>query len=176
MNDRFIIGVDFDGTIVKHRFPQIGEPVPGAIEWLRRFQQVGASLILWTMRCREGSMGDVLTPAVAYCASQGIHFWGVNENPQQRESQWSTSPKVYAHAYVDDAAAGTPLLRDPGNILPYVDWSLVGPHVLDVLEWLTKAGTVRIDTSQLDHSGSTWSDRINTSPHVELPTPTLIRS
>ena len=25
------IAIDFDGTIVDHRFPEVGEPVPGAI-------------------------------------------------------------------------------------------------------------------------------------------------
>lgn len=166
MNDRFIIAVDFDGTIVRHRFPHIGEPVPGAIEWLRNFQALGASLILWTMRCREGSMGDVLTPAVAYCAHQGIHFWGVNENPQQRDSRWSTSAKVYAHAYIDDAAAGTPLVHEDGHF-PYVNWSLVGPHVVEILHWLQTAGKI---TPQLgDGLG------LSTKPHVELPERNLIK-
>ncbi len=27
-----IIAVDFDGTIVKHKYPEIGEPIPFAIE------------------------------------------------------------------------------------------------------------------------------------------------
>lgn len=158
----------FDGTIVKHRFPEIGEPVPAAIYWLKRIQQEGASLILWTMRCREGSLGDVLTPAVEYCRSQGIHFWGINENPQQSESRWSTSGKVYAHVYIDDAAAGTPLLRD-ATPFPYVNWNLVGPHVINVIDTMEKLGQLRIDTSEIDHGSTVYSDRLNLNPHVELP-------
>lgn len=29
------ICVDFDGTLVDHRYPEIGKPVPGAIGWLK---------------------------------------------------------------------------------------------------------------------------------------------
>ena len=32
------ICVDFDGTVVDHRYPEIGEPVPAAIKWLLRIQ------------------------------------------------------------------------------------------------------------------------------------------
>ncbi len=175
MNQNFIVAVDFDGTIVEHRFPKIGMILPGAIHWLHRFvREYDAKLILWTMRCREGSMGDVLSPAVEYCRVYGIEFWGVNENPQQKESRWSTSGKVYAHCYVDDMNAGTPLIHPPNGDLPYVNWDLVGPHVLSVLDWLQRAGKVRINTAELNQGGSVYSDRLNTSPQVELPTPALV--
>lgn len=146
MNNRIIIAIDFDGTIAKHRFPLIGEPVPEAFDYCRQFTDEGASLILWTMRCYEGSLGDVLTPAVEFCRKHGVEFWGVNENPQQTETRWSTSSKVYAHCYIDDSAAGTPLLRDTYSgvhehcrdqaHLPYVNWSLIGPRVLSVIKML----------------------------------------
>jgi len=45
-----IIAIDFDGTIVDHRYPDVGEPCPGSFEWMRKFQAAGAKLILWTMR------------------------------------------------------------------------------------------------------------------------------
>ncbi len=38
------ICVDFDGTIVDHRFPEIGPPVPGALDWMKKWQ-VGWSQI-----------------------------------------------------------------------------------------------------------------------------------
>ena len=34
-----IIAVDFDGTIVEHAFPQIGKPIPFAIETLLKLQK-----------------------------------------------------------------------------------------------------------------------------------------
>ena len=42
--------VDFDGTIVEHRFPEIGPIVPNALEWLKKFQLMGFKIILNTMR------------------------------------------------------------------------------------------------------------------------------
>lgn len=36
------IAVDFDGTIVLHAFPEIGEPVPGAIETIKYWISTGA--------------------------------------------------------------------------------------------------------------------------------------
>lgn len=138
-----IIAIDFDGTIVDHRFPDIGMPVPGAFDWMRRFQECGARLILWTMRSDMRSDGvspeknkadrDYLGEAVAFCRSHGIEFWGINQNPEQ--ASWTQSPKVYAHIYIDDAAHGTPLREMPrsGSRLA-VDWDEVGPSVMSQLE------------------------------------------
>jgi len=181
MNERFIIGVDFDGTMVKHRFPHIGDPVPGALEWLRKYHQKGASLLLWTIRCKQGSMGDVLTPAIEWSEQHGIYFWGVNENPDQRNEiyshggppNWSTSPKVFAHIYADDSAAGAPLIYEAGHA-PYLNWSLVGPHIEKVMHWYQQLGDVKIDTTELNHGSTIYSDRFDLSPQIELPEPRLI--
>ena len=64
------IAVDFDGTIVTHEYPNIGKPIPFAIETLKKLQQEGHhQLILWT--CREG---ELLQEAIDYCASKGLEF------------------------------------------------------------------------------------------------------
>ncbi len=128
-----ILAIDFDGTIADHRFPDIGAPVPGAFRWLKRFQELGALLILFTMRSdgRSGigkQNGPVLTEAVEFCRANGVEFWAVNDNPEQ--AAWTGSRKVYAHAYIDDAAVGCPLRENPrlgGS--PFVDWDKVGPAV-----------------------------------------------
>lgn len=128
------IAIDFDGTIAEHRFPEIGAEVPGAFEWMKKFQQAGAKLILWTMRSDGAPRDrDVLTEAVLFCEQKGIVFFGVNENETQHH--WTTSPKCYAHIYIDDAALGCPLLPSarPGA-RPFVDWSIVGPMVMRLLD------------------------------------------
>ena len=48
------IAVDFDGTIVEHRYPQIGKEIPFAIDTLKMLQQEGHWLILWSVR--EGKL------------------------------------------------------------------------------------------------------------------------
>lgn len=124
------IAIDFDGTIVEHMFPGIGSPVPGAIKWLKLFKEAGAVLILWTMRS-DGipAYTKFLTAAVEFCRKHGVEFDFVNENPQD----WTNSPKAYAVRYVDDAAAGCPLIYPGGGRRPYVDWEKVGPMVMEVL-------------------------------------------
>ncbi len=120
-----IISVDFDGTIVDHRYPELGKPVPEALTWLKRLQACGAKIILFTMRSEEGIAGDTLIDAVRYLQDQGVQLHGVNTNPDQQS--WTSSPKVYADIYVDDAAFGCPLIRPSGFARPCVDWKKVGP-------------------------------------------------
>lgn len=88
-----IICVDFDGTIVDHRFPEIGPPVPDAVKWLKRLQQYGAKIILYTMRSDSKLFKTALADAKKYLFEQGVELYAVNENPTQES--WTTSPKVH---------------------------------------------------------------------------------
>lgn len=121
------IGVDFDGTMVDHQYPQIGWAVPGAIDWCKTFQRNGGNIILWTMRS-----GDKLEEARQYMEDNGINLFGVNENPTQQT--WTQSPKAYCHMYIDDAAVGCPLMRIEGFQRLCVDWNDIGPVVMRQLK------------------------------------------
>jgi hypothetical protein len=118
-----IIAIDFDGTCVKHEYPEIGQDI-GAIPVLKDLIEEGHQLVLFTMRG-----GMCLVKAVQWFNDNGIDLYGVNTNPTQAE--WTDSPKVYAHIYIDDAALGVPLLNvrdfigDTAESRPYVDWSEV---------------------------------------------------
>lgn len=119
-----IIAVDFDGTVVIHEYPRIGRPVPYAAKTLRGLAALDHQIILWTMRD-----GQELHAAIAYMHGRNIPLHGVNRNPDQN---WTTSPKAYAHLYIDDAAFGCPLIRPKDGTRAYVDWravheSLIGP-------------------------------------------------
>ncbi len=131
------IGVDFDGTIVTHEFPEIGSEI-GAFEWLKKFQEAGAFLRLWTMRSDGQANGDVLTQAVEHCRANGVEFASVNENPSQ--ASWTASPKMYCQLYIDDAAFGCPLVHPVNGKRPFVDWRVVGPSVLQMIESYKTAG------------------------------------
>ena len=126
------ICIDFDGTIADHRFPEIGPPVPGALEWMGKFQNAGARLILFTMRSDGGRNGDVLTDAVNYIQGNGIQLYGINKNPTQ--VHWTSSPKAYGQLYIDDAAFGCPLIQPERFQRPCVDWEVVGPAVMKMLD------------------------------------------
>jgi len=113
-----IIAVDFDGTICKQKWPEIGEPVPGAIEGLKKLLSDGHLLILYTLR-----NGPSLVEALDYLNRHEISLWGINDNPRQKH--WSASKKIHAHVYIDDAAYGCPLVYPEGTSMPYVDWTKI---------------------------------------------------
>ena len=50
------IAVDFDGTIVEHRYPHIGKEKPFAVQTLKQLIADGHQLILWSVR--EGRLLD----------------------------------------------------------------------------------------------------------------------
>lgn len=109
------IAVDFDGTCVTHDYPKVGKDI-GAAPVLYALYRNGHNIILNTMRD-----GKELEDAEFWFAENGINLFGSNHNPTQ--GRWTTSPKVYAHLYIDDAAMGCFLCYDPNfHSRPYVDW------------------------------------------------------
>lgn len=125
------IAVDFDGTIVKHKFPEIGEEVPFAIDVINvLMEDYNVGWILNTMRT-----GKLLREAVNWCKEHGIHLYGINRNPTQDE--WESSSKTYAQFYVDDSNVCQPLVFEKGY-RPYVDWMSVYNYLVPILEYMTK--------------------------------------
>ena len=96
-----IIAVDFDGTIVEHRFPAIGRIHPFAFETLRALQSKGHQIILWTHRS-----GKELGEAVEFCLLNGVEFYAVNKNYPEEEWDEQSSRKILADVYIDDRNLG----------------------------------------------------------------------
>lgn len=129
-----IIAVDFDGTCVTHEFPYVGKEI-GAAEVLKELTDKGHKIILFTMRSHPNEINqnrtidgniisnDALQDAIDWFKKHDIPLFGVNENPTQKD--WSSSPKPYAHIYIDYAALGVPLKKDSLSEKPYVDWDIV---------------------------------------------------
>ena len=113
-----IIAVDFDGTCVTHEYPAVGKERPYAASAMRALVEAGHKLILYTMRS-----GLELQDAVEWFAERNIPLWGVNCNPEQH--RWTSSPKVYANLYIDDAALGAPLSFFDDGSRPAVNWTAV---------------------------------------------------
>ena len=98
------IAVDFDGTIVEHKYPGIGREKPFAIDTLKQLKEDGHRLILWTSR-----EGELLSDAVRYCQDRGLVFYAVNSNQPLGglfEKKESGSSKVIADIYIDDRNLG----------------------------------------------------------------------
>lgn len=96
-----IIAVDFDGTIVEDAYPKIGKPQLFAFETLKKLQEDGHRLILWTYRC-----GDKLDEAVAFCKTNGIHFYAINQSFPEEEYTSDVSRKINADLFIDDRNIG----------------------------------------------------------------------
>ena len=128
-----IIAVDFDGTCVTHEFPEVGKDI-GAVPVLKELVKKGHKIILYTMRSHPNKnnqgktlsgeiiSNDTLQDAIDWFKRNKILLYGINENPNQE--RWTSSPKVYANIYIDDAALGTPLKynKDDVSSRPYVNW------------------------------------------------------
>lgn len=97
------IAVDFDGTIVTDKFPDIGEPNLDLVEWLKQYRVNGGKLILWTSR--NNICDNALDKAVDFCTSLGLEFDAINENLKENQIRWGgDTRKVLADYYLDDKA------------------------------------------------------------------------
>lgn len=106
-----LISIDFDGTIVHHKFPKIGKSRPYAFQVMKKLQKMGHRLILNTCREDEGYNIEkqYLSEAVAFCKANGVEFVSHNCNADEdefRHPELSLSRKVYATMYIDDRNFG----------------------------------------------------------------------
>lgn len=100
-NDKLIIAVDFDGTIVEDAYPKIGKPMLFAFETLKKLQDEGHRLILWTYRS-----GTKLEEAVKFCEDNDIFFYAVNKSFDEEQYNDSISRKIHADLFIDDRNIG----------------------------------------------------------------------
>ncbi|MBP3711940.1 MAG: hypothetical protein IJ148_09075 [Bacteroidaceae bacterium] len=105
------IAVDFDGTIVEHRYPEIGKELPFATQTLRMLTEQRHKLILWSVR-----EGKLLDDAVEWCRKRGVEFYAVNKDfPEEVEGKnRNFSRKLKADVWIDDRNVGG--LPDWGTI------------------------------------------------------------
>ena len=96
------IAVDFDGTIVEHRYPRIGEEIPFAVETLKLLQQEKHRLILWSVR-----EGELLDEAIEWCRARGLEFYAANKDyPEEERDHQGFSRKLKADLFIDDRNVG----------------------------------------------------------------------
>ena len=126
--DKLIIAVDFDGTIVEDAYPKIGKTRIFAFETLKRLQQDGHRLILWTYRC-----GIRLEEAVNFCKENGIEFYAVNASFPEEKFDYSRSRKIHADLFIDD--------RNIGGILGWGEiYQMITNEIPDMSEANRKKG------------------------------------
>ena len=97
-----IIAVDFDGTIVEHKYPEIGKEIPFATHTLKKLIEDRHRLILWTVR-----QGKELEEAVEWCRARGVEFYAVNKSfPEETVEPDNVYHKVNAELFIDDLNLG----------------------------------------------------------------------
>ncbi|MDO5510000.1 MAG: hydrolase [Weeksellaceae bacterium] len=100
--DSKIIAVDFDGTICDDAYPKIGRAKMFAFETLKKLQQDGHRLILWTYR-----HGETLQDAVDFCRKNGVEFYAVNHSFEgETFNPEKASRKLNADYFIDDRNLG----------------------------------------------------------------------
>lgn len=124
-----IIAVDFDGTIVEHKYPSIGKEIPFAIETLKKLQAERHKLILWSVR-----EGRLLDEAVEFCRERGLEFYAVNRDYPEEEKEHNRhfSRKLKADLFIDDRNLGG--LPDWGTIYEMVSRKLSYEDLLNRYE------------------------------------------
>jgi len=95
------LAIDFDGTIVNNAYPDIGKPHIFAFETLKKLQEEGYLLILWTYRS-----GTKLQEAVDFCKSNGIEFYAINKSYPEEVLSDKISRKINADIFIDDRNIG----------------------------------------------------------------------
>ena len=109
------IAVDFDGTIVEHKYPAIGKEQLFAFETIRALIEQKHQVILWTYRA-----GKELDEAIEYCRENGVEFFAVNKNYPEEHYDGSISRKIDADVYIDD--------RNIGGFLGWTNiWQILNP-------------------------------------------------
>ncbi len=129
------IAVDFDGTIVEHRYPEIGKEIMFAFQTLRALQEQGHQLILWTYRS-----GRELEDAVEYCRRNGLEFYAVNSSyPEEEFDEDYDSRKIDVDLFIDD--------RNIGGLPPWGEiYQMINPHEKPTLEEEIKSLTQKKGT------------------------------
>ena len=97
-----IIAIDFDGTLVEHKYPKIGNEIPFAVDTVKMLHREGYRLILWTVR-----EGPLLDEAVDWCTKRGLSFYAINRNyPEESIQDEAYSRKLKADLFIDDRNIG----------------------------------------------------------------------
>lgn len=119
------IAVDFDGTIVEHRYPEIGKELPFATQTLKMLIEDRHKLILWSVR-----EGKLLEDAVQWCRERGVEFYAVNKDFPEEDADKNLhfSRKLKADIWIDDRNVGG--LPDWGTIYQMISENKTYEQVL----------------------------------------------
>ena len=127
-----VYAVDFDGTLSMGEWPEVGPANTNLFDFLKRKQDQGDRLILWTCRA-----GEPLEKAVDFCKENGLIFDAVNDNlPETIEKYGTNSRKITCDVYLDDRACHI----DDYNRTDELDLSRIETSLLNFADRIVLAG------------------------------------
>jgi hypothetical protein len=153
--DNKVILVDFDNTICVDEWPNIGELIPGALDVLKKLQDNGHTLILYTQRsnnfpicCDElrkyandhhelvnNNCVDILTPVINFIKERGVEFDYINENKDWETITGDDSRKVFNDFVIDDHNLGinyNEVLNSNNELCKIVDWKYIDKQCVEL--------------------------------------------
>lgn len=101
--EKHIIAIDFDGTIVEHKFPEIGKILDGARETINYLYELGHEIIIWTCRNETDTLYE-FRAMEHFLQTNCIKYTAINKNSEL--STYQPFPKIFAHVYIDDRNFG----------------------------------------------------------------------
>lgn len=111
-----MIYLDFDGTVVEHRYPEIGRYNRGAFETIGKLQKAGHQVILNTYRADIGD--GTLEKALNYIHTEAknmvdrIESWCTKK---LHPAPWNLETSITkGEIFIDDISAGIPLIPTVG--------------------------------------------------------------
>ncbi len=116
-----IIIVDFDGTCVENKFPELGASLPGAVETISDLLSAGHEIVIWTCRNERMLPGWQMWDTGIHDGLAVVRYWieenfgghpnrgrlFLNENTPTAVSNLGTDTrKVWGSVYIDDKNFG----------------------------------------------------------------------
>ena len=124
-----IIYLDFDGTVVEHKYPIIGEPNPHCFAVLDKLIKAGHKIIINTMRVefQDGTLEEAISYIqkelfkVDPILSDNFALEHTSEKIHPPEWNWERHLQEQC-IYIDDICIGTPMRYNITRLGEMVDW------------------------------------------------------
>lgn len=101
-HNRVVLAIDFDGTICEAFYPEVGEEMEGAKEYINRLYDEGYVVIINTCRT-DGEEFKARSMAECFLKARGIKYHLINENYSPLIDLYGIDcRKISADVYVDD--------------------------------------------------------------------------
>jgi hypothetical protein len=90
--------IDFDGTVVSSAWPDIGDPLPYAIECINAIQDAGGLVVISSCRC-----GQQEKDMIDWLHNHNVYPNAINDNLPSMIDMYDSNPKkISADVYIDD--------------------------------------------------------------------------